>query len=192
MLQSERGFGADNLVSARVVLADGSVVVASEDENADLLWGLRGAGHNFGVVTSAELRTFDTPEESWTMVTMWFTGDKLEAYFEAWNRMEEEHDDPGMLVINGHVLMNPEIDPENVKIPPFIFERRTSLLTMIMNSLFSTSSSSTKATAPPPQTTSPPSALSSLPSTPRPLTFPGARSTTRAASVSTHPSARAA
>ena len=50
------GLAADNLVSAEVVLADGRVVNASANENADLFWALRGAGANFGIVTSFEFK----------------------------------------------------------------------------------------------------------------------------------------
>ncbi len=58
-LERALGLTADSLVAADVVTADGSVVRASEDENADLFWGLRGGTGNFGIVTSFEYGLYE-------------------------------------------------------------------------------------------------------------------------------------
>ena len=55
-LQRKLGLTIDSLLAVELVTAEGQVVRASEDENPELFWGLRGAGANFGIVTSFEFR----------------------------------------------------------------------------------------------------------------------------------------
>src|SRR3989304_8223521 len=55
-LMRKFGLTIDQLLSADLVTAGGDFVKASEDENADLFWGVRGGGGNFGIVTEFEFR----------------------------------------------------------------------------------------------------------------------------------------
>ena len=55
-LMGTQGFTVDTLIGVRMVTASGEVVRASEDENADLFWAVRGAGSNFGIVVEFEYR----------------------------------------------------------------------------------------------------------------------------------------
>jgi FAD/FMN-containing dehydrogenase len=65
------GWACDNILSAEVVTADGRVVRASERENGDLFWGLRGGGSNFGIVTSLEYRLHPVGPEIYGGVIAW-------------------------------------------------------------------------------------------------------------------------
>ncbi|KAK3362476.1 hypothetical protein B0T25DRAFT_594982, partial [Lasiosphaeria hispida] len=78
-LQGEYGLGLDQIVSARLVLADGTA--------PDLLWALKGAGQNFGIVTEMKLRVYENKgKEDWALVVLIFSQDKPEDVFEALNK----------------------------------------------------------------------------------------------------------
>ena len=53
------GLALDNLLSARVALANGEVVSVSDTENADLFWAMRGAGASFGICTEFKFRVHE-------------------------------------------------------------------------------------------------------------------------------------
>lgn len=82
------GLTIDNLVSAEVITVDGETLTASESENSELFWGLRGGGGNFGVVSSFTYRAYPLPERVFVGNFVYSKPrwrDALRAY-EAWTR----------------------------------------------------------------------------------------------------------
>lgn len=57
-LQGLHGLTADNVLSYNVVTATGNVIQVSDSENSDLFWGMRGAGHNFGIVVEVTYKIY--------------------------------------------------------------------------------------------------------------------------------------
>jgi FAD/FMN-containing dehydrogenase len=74
------GWTADNLVGMDVVTADGKLVRASEEENADLFWGLRGGGGNFGVVTGIDYKLYPVGPQIVGGVVAWPASDAPQVY----------------------------------------------------------------------------------------------------------------
>ena len=70
-LRRKWGLSCDNLLSVEIVTADGQVLTASEEENEDLFWAVRGGGGNFGVVTSFEFRLHALGPEIYGALTIY-------------------------------------------------------------------------------------------------------------------------
>src|SRR4051794_21069945 len=77
-LERKYGVTVDQLLSVDMIAADGRRVTASADENAELFWGIRGAGTNFGVVTEFEFRLNPLGPEVLAGAVVWGTEDSPE------------------------------------------------------------------------------------------------------------------
>ena len=108
------GLVLDNIIDMNVVLADGSMITVSESSHSDLYWGMRGAGHNFGIVTSFNYKIHDQPVATWFVATMVFTSDKLEMFFELLNILGANGTQPVELVTYTLFAMSPEVSPTEV------------------------------------------------------------------------------
>lgn len=88
-LTRRSGWTSDNLLSVNVVTADGRAVRASESENRDLFWGLRGGGGNFGIATSFEYRLDPVGPDIVAGAVAW-RAMEAERVFEMWQRLLAE------------------------------------------------------------------------------------------------------
>ncbi|KAI1811582.1 hypothetical protein GGS20DRAFT_92611 [Poronia punctata] len=110
-LQGQYGLMADQVISARLVLSSGEIVTVSEQSNPDLFWAIRGAGHNFGLVTQWQYRVYDDPAPVWSYEIFVYSGDKLEALYTLAN--EKLKDQPAELVYWGYIIKVADIDPDH-------------------------------------------------------------------------------
>ncbi|RKD95890.1 FAD-binding oxidoreductase [Halopiger aswanensis] len=102
-LSREYGLSLDTLRSVDVVTADGRVRTASEDENADLFWGIRGSGGALGVVTSFEFDCYEVGPEV-AVLFAWFHADDTDAVFERYLEWTAEGPrEAGVLAFTAHV-----------------------------------------------------------------------------------------
>lgn len=116
IIQGEYGLAADQLLEARVVLADGSAITVSPNSHSDLFWALKGAGHNFGVLS--ELKFKIHPRGSlWSWNEMLFKGNKVEQFFTEANKFTEESYHPPNLMHFMQYRRRRDIDPDNVSKP---------------------------------------------------------------------------
>ncbi|EEQ35787.1 FAD binding domain-containing protein [Microsporum canis CBS 113480] len=83
-LQGHHGLIADQFESINMVLANGTLVTLNSD--SELWWAIKGAGHNFGIVTSVTSKVFDIEHRNWAIEIITFSGDKVERVYEAVNK----------------------------------------------------------------------------------------------------------
>lgn len=89
LMQRTHGLSCDNVVSMRVVTADGAPRTASADENPDLFWALRGAGRGLGVVTEFEFALHPLGPEV-ASAAMVYPVEQAAAVFRDWRRLAAE------------------------------------------------------------------------------------------------------
>jgi FAD/FMN-containing dehydrogenase len=114
ILQGQYGLAADQLVSARLILANGTIITVSNASHPDLFWGLRGAGHNFGVVSEYTMKTYDVDgKDNWALNQFVFTENQVEELYTVTERLRATQ--PANVVIWGLFISMPMIDPVKVR-----------------------------------------------------------------------------
>src|SRR5256714_5720264 len=106
-LARQFGLSCDNVEAYTVVTADGEIVRASASDNADLFWGLRGGGGNFGVVTEFEFRLHPTTGRALAVNLYFETGDAA-AVLRGWRELLPDAPRPAVLTADVATVANPE------------------------------------------------------------------------------------
>jgi FAD/FMN-containing dehydrogenase len=106
-LTGEHGLLIDSLLSVEMVTGSGNILTASATENPDLFWGMRGAGVNFGVVTSATYRIYDTINNGMVYnADMSFNAEKNATIFKILQTYQGNQDDKLALSISASLRNN--------------------------------------------------------------------------------------
>jgi FAD binding domain/Berberine and berberine like len=112
-LRRKHGLSCDNLVSAQLVTADGSLLTASATENEDLFWAIRGGGGNFGVVTSFEYRLHPVGPEVF-VAFVFYPADRAREVLQSCDRyLSEAAEEISPLAFLGRVPEAEEFPPES-------------------------------------------------------------------------------
>ncbi|KAL8989640.1 MAG: hypothetical protein Q9177_001516 [Variospora cf. flavescens] len=109
------GLVADNILEMTVVTAKGSIVTASDRQNAELFWAMRGAGHNFGIVTQIKYKIYDDVVPDWWIATYHFTKEYIDQVFEVLNQLNGNGSQPKELTTYTVLVFDREVSHE-----PFI------------------------------------------------------------------------
>jgi hypothetical protein len=112
-LLAQQGLSSDNLVEATLVTADGRVVPVSEDSEPDLLWALRGAGTNFGVVTELVFALHEVDPMAHLGFFFWASEDAAEPFAFAREHLFALPDSLGALVVGLSAPPAPFVPPEH-------------------------------------------------------------------------------
>jgi FAD/FMN-containing dehydrogenase len=117
-LTAQYGLVCDNLFAAEVVTPTGEIVRASEDQNPELLWGLRGGGGNFGVVAQAEFRLH--PLERVVGGRLEYEGEGVAEALRVFRELAI--DGPRGLSIQAQLTTDPSFAPQLVVVPCYTGE----------------------------------------------------------------------
>ncbi len=112
------GLVSDNIIDLEVVIADGSILDVSATSHPDLFWAMRGAGHNFGIVTRFHYKIHDAPITDWFLETFILTEDKLEIFFEQLNLLGDNGKQDVRITTYALYALNPEISATQVPLFP--------------------------------------------------------------------------